>query len=62
MVAAFGFAGDGGKGMKRYEYMKTLSMGEMAEFLSTCAIYISDEYEDVYDWLNDEVEKHERIN
>lgn len=47
--------------MKRYEYMKTLSMGEMAEFLSTCAIYISDEYEDVYDWLNEEVEKHERI-
>ena len=47
--------------MKRYDYMKTLSIDEMAQFLSTFSICIRDEYEDVYDWLNGEVEKHERV-
>ncbi len=47
--------------MKRYDYMKTLSIGEMAQFLSASASHIRNEYEDVYDWLNGEVEKHERV-
>lgn len=52
----------GGDSMKRYDYVKTLSLHQLAEFLALNDIYITDDPDDNAEWLGGEVEDYERVD
>ena len=52
----------GGDSMKRYDYVKTLSLHQLAEFLALNDIYITDDPDDNAEWLGGEVDDYERVD